>query len=442
MIAIRLPQFGMGMSDGTIIKWHKREGEYVAKGEPLCDIEAAKTTVEYESPASGVLRIIVPLDTNVACDTVIAEIDETATAAAPGADDTAVALRQDADLPPVAETSPATADAARATPLARREAEQNGVDLAGVNGSGPRGKIMRRDVTPAPAPQQIEPRARRAARERGIDLSTVTGTGPGGRITEEDVIATAESAASKPIVRAADPTPSPAPAPPLTDGVTEVPHSMMRRTIARRLTESKSTIPHFYIKGSCRIDRLLALRKELNAVAGEKISVNDLIVRGVALALCEVPDANVQFDEKVMRRYKGVDVAVAVATPRGLVTPIVRQVQSKTIRQVAAEVKELAGRAKEGKLKPEEYSGGQTSVSNLGMFGVEEFSAILNPPQSSIFAIGAGQEQIIPVDGKPEIATMMTITASFDHRAIDGAVGAQLMAALKNLMETPSRLLA
>ncbi len=212
---------------------------------------------------------------------------------------------------------------------------------------------------------------------------------------------------------------------------------MMRRTIARRLTESKASVPHFYMKASCRIDRLLDLRREINAAAALKVSVNDFLIRAVALALMEEPGANVQFDEKVMRHYEGVDVAVAVATPRGLVTPIIRQVQSKSLEQVAAEVKEKAARAKEGKLSPHEYAGGQTSVSNLGMFGVEEFSAILNPPQASIFAIGGGERRVVPSGSGFEAATMMTVTASFDHRAIDGAQGAQVLAALKRIVEAP-----
>jgi len=200
------------------------------------------------------------------------------------------------------------------------------------------------------------------------------------------------------------------------------------------------TVPHFYIAASCRLEALLELRRTLNATGEGKVSVNDLVIRAVALALADVPDANVQFDETVMRRYTKVDVAVAVATPRGLVTPIVSQAHAKSVYAVAAEVKELAARAHQGKLKPEEYAGGQTTVSNLGMFGVEAFSAILNPPQSSIFAVGAGEPRVVPVDGKATIATMMTVTASFDHRAIDGAVGAQAMAAFKALIEDPARL--
>ncbi|MEK1904758.1 MAG: 2-oxo acid dehydrogenase subunit E2 [Pseudomonas sp.] len=221
-----------------------------------------------------------------------------------------------------------------------------------------------------------------------------------------------------------------------------VPHSMTRLTIARRLTESKQQVPHFYVKGACRIDALLALRKKLNAASQAKSSVNDLIVRAVALALREVPEANVSWGEKAMLKHQQVDVAVAVATPRGLVTPIVRNVEQKQPQQIAGEIQELAGRARAGRLKPHEYQGGTVTVSNLGMFGVEEFSAIINPPQSMIFAIGAGQEQVIANEGKIEVGTMMNVTVSVDHRAVDGAVAAQLFAAFKRLIEHPEDLSA
>ncbi|MBV7495073.1 2-oxo acid dehydrogenase subunit E2 [Pseudomonas sp. PDM24] len=221
-----------------------------------------------------------------------------------------------------------------------------------------------------------------------------------------------------------------------------VPHSMTRLTIARRLTESKQQVPHFYVKGACRIDALISLRSQLNAALQVKSSINDLIVRAVALALCEVPEANVSWGEKAMLKHQQVDVAVAVATPRGLVTPIVRNVEQKQPQEIASEIQELAGRARAGRLKPHEYQGGTVTVSNLGMFGVEEFSAIINPPQSMIFAIGAGQEQVIANGGKIEVGTLMNVTISVDHRAVDGAVAAQLFAAFKRLIEHPEALSA
>ena len=440
MTEIRLPQFGMGMTDGTIIAWHKAAGETVAKGELLCTIEAAKTTVEYESPLAGtVARILVPLDHNVPVNTPIVDIDESGLAAPAIA-----AVAEQADVPPRAPAPPHAAGEAKATPLARRLAQQAGIDLAAVAGSGANGRICRNDVTGASAaapatarPVQIEPRARQAARDLGVDLAAVTGSGPGERIVAEDVIAVAEA------IKAPPPPPAAASAEPAEPaGHVEIRHSMMRRTIAQRLTKSKQTVPHFYLKASCRIDALLAARQAINVAGQEKVSVNDLLVRAIAMALVEVPQANVTWDEKAMRQYDHVDIAVAVATPRGLVTPVVRNVEAKTIRHLAAEVKELAGRGREGKLQSEEYEGGTTASSNLGMYGVEEFSAIINPPHSTIFAIGAGEQRVVPIEGVPAVAMMMTVTLSCDHRAIDGAVGAELLRAFKAIVENPVRILA
>lgn len=443
MTEIRLPQYGMGMTDGTIIKWHKSVGDVVQKGEPLCDVEAAKTTVEFESPVSGVVtKIFVAIDQNVPVNTPLLEIEEGA--ATSDTFETVVA-----ETPVIQADQVAPSQVIKATPLARRVAEQNGVNLSTVQGSGPNGRICRDDLGvgsalhPALAADvQVEPRARKLARDMGVDLGTVAGTGPNGRIVAEDIIMHAESAAQVTIPVQATDSPSADTAPAVDTGFVEIKHSMMRKTIARRLTESKQTVPHFYLKASCRIDALLAARTAINTDGHEKVSVNDLVIRAIALALIEVPDANVTWDEKAMRKYDHVDIAVAVATPRGLVTPVVRNVQAKTIRQIAAEVKELAGRGREGKLKPEEYQGGTTSVSNLGMFGVEEFSAIINPPQSTIFAVGAGEQRIVPIDGAAQIATMMNVTMSVDHRAIDGSVGALLLAAFKALIENPVRILA
>lgn len=439
MTEIRLPQYGMGMTDGTIIKWHKVVGDTVRKGELLCDVEAAKTTVEFESPVSGVVtKIFVELDMNVPVNTPLLEIEEEL---------------DDRDVAPVSEANEQFAAAGshelevKATPLARRIAEQNGIDLAAVQGSGPKGLITRDDLGIAPALRaaastspaievQVEPRARKVAQDLGVDLATIKGSGPNDRIVAEDVLAHAQ--AGKTAAAAAAPVTA------LTNetGFVEIKHSMMRKTIARRLTESKQTVPHFYLKASCRIDALLAARVAINEEGQPKVSVNDLVIRAIALALVEVPDANVTWDEKVTRKYDHVDIAVAVATPRGLVTPVVRNVETKSIHEIASEVKELAGRGREGKLKPEEYQGGTTSISNLGMFGVEEFSAIINPPQSTIFAVGAGERRVVPMENGIGVATMMTVTMSVDHRAIDGAVGAALLAAFKTLIEDPSRILA
>lgn len=402
MADIRLPQSGMGMTDGTILKWHKAVGDRIAKGELLCDIEAAKTTVEVESPVTGVLRrILVDVDQNVPVDTVIAEVDTDAN------DDTR------SEAPPLN----AMTGVAAAAPAAR-------------------------SATPAGPSTQVEPPARRLAQELGIDLASVAGSGPGGRITVNDVRAQGQPQPQTAPTSPAPTAPTSATSQAKESDFTEVPHTMTRRTIARRLTESKQQVPHFYVKASCEIDALLALRQRLNEQSTDKISVTDLIVRAVAVALREVPDANVSWGEKAMQRYQRIDVAVAVATPRGLVTPIVRDVTNKSIRTVSSEMKDLAARARESKLKPEEYNGGNVSVSNLGMFGVEEFTAIINPPQSLIFAIGAGSQRPIVRSGKIDIATVMTVTLSVDHRAIDGAVAAQVMSAFKRLIEDPQALVS
>jgi pyruvate dehydrogenase E2 component (dihydrolipoamide acetyltransferase) len=404
MAEIRLPQFGMGMSDGTIIAWHKAVGDRVTKGEVLCEIEAAKTTVEMESPETGVLRrILVGVDENVPVDTIIADIEIEAES--------------------------------------RRSASSEVQSSAAIN-EPPAPTATVRPATQAEPGAQVEPLARRIARELGVDLALVKGSGPGGRILADDVRSHTQQhkqAASPPA------SATPAPAAPATSTVdvgefTEIPHTMTRRTIARRLTESKQQVPHFYLKVSCEIDALLELRKRLNESAADKVSVNDLIVRAVALTLREVPDANVSWGEKSTRHYQRVDVAVAVATPRGLVTPIVRDVASKSVRQIASEMKDLAARARESKLKPEEYNGGHVSVSNLGMFGVEEFTAIINPPQALIFAVGAGSQQPVVRADKIEVAMQMTVTVSVDHRAIDGAVAAQALSAFKRLIESPAAL--
>jgi pyruvate dehydrogenase E2 component (dihydrolipoyllysine-residue acetyltransferase) len=443
MTEIRLAQSGMGMTDGTIIAWHKHVGDQVTAGDPLCDIEAAKTTIEYESPVTGVLtKILVQVDENVPVNTLLAEIDENGGAQADGGASPSAA----AETPAVVGAS--SSDPAKATPLARRVAKQQGVDLSAVKGSGPNGKVRRNDVVNAASGSnetkleivQIEPRARKAARDLKVDLTAIKGSGPSGRIIAEDVIAfrKANDDAPKPTAAAKAPA---APASEAGSGFKDVTHSMMRRTIANRLTESKQTVPHFYVKASCRIDELLTLRVQVNKTSDIKISINDFIIRAIALALIDTPEANVTWGEKTMRKYDFVDIAVAVATPRGLVTPIIRTADEKRVDEIAKEVKELAARGRQGKLKPEEYQGGVTTISNLGMFGVEEFFGIINPPQSTIFAIGAGEKRMLIIDDEPTVSTMMNVTMSVDHRAVDGATAAELMAAFKAYINNPMRIL-
>jgi pyruvate dehydrogenase E2 component (dihydrolipoamide acetyltransferase) len=291
------------------------------------------------------------------------------------------------------------------------------------------------------------PLARRLAKEAGLDLAALSGSGPHGRIVERDVkAALAAGGAGKAAAR-----PAAAPAPQFfeLDSYEEIPHDSMRKTIARRLTEAAQTIPHYYLTADCEIDALLRLREDFNAAApgaaegrpAWKTSVNDFVVKALALALQRAPEARVTFTPEAMRRHKGSDIGVAVAVPGGLITPIVRNAQAKSVREISDEVRDLAARARERKLKPPEYEGGVSAVSNLGMYGVRNFTSILNPPQSTILAVGAGEQRAIVKDGALAVATLMTVTMSCDHRAVDGAVGAALLAEFKRFVEHPAMML-
>lgn len=287
------------------------------------------------------------------------------------------------------------------------------------------------------------PLARRLAKDAGLDLGSLSGTGPHGRIVRRDVEkAKAAPPAPKPAVAAAPavgPAPVAAPVPDFGTPYTDLPNGMMRKTIARRLLEAKQTIPHFYLTVDCRIDKLLELRKQFNdrADGAYKLTVNDFVVRAVALALRKVPDANATWTDEAIRRYDRVDVSVAVATPNGLITPVIRAADGKGLAAISNEVKALSARAKEGKLMPEEYQGGGFTISNLGMYGIQSFSAIINPPQSCILAVGAGEQRPVVTNGALGIATVMTCTLSVDHRSVDGAVGANFLAAFKGFIEDP-----
>jgi pyruvate dehydrogenase E2 component (dihydrolipoamide acetyltransferase) len=300
-----------------------------------------------------------------------------------------------------------------ASPLAKRLAEQAGLDLARLDGSGPHGRIVKADI------------------ERAVKDGT-------GKAAEKPAAAEAPEAKA--------PTPGPAPAgstAPIGDAYEEVPLTNMRKVIARRLTESKQTVPHFYLTIDCELDALLALRKDLNGRDGAdyKLSVNDFVIKAAALALKKVPDANASFGGDKIYKYKTADISVAVAIPDGLITPIIRSAEQKGLSTISAEMKDLAGRAKDGKLKPEEFKGGSFSVSNLGMFGVREFAAVINPPQGCILAVGAGELRPVIKDGAVASATVMACTLSVDHRAVDGALGAQFLQAFKALIEEPLAML-
>jgi pyruvate dehydrogenase E2 component (dihydrolipoamide acetyltransferase) len=407
-IEIKLPALAPSMTEGNVARWAKQKGEPVSAGEIIAEIETDKAIVELESPASGVLgSIVVPAGTNgVKVDTVIGWIVQ-AGEAVPSAAEAAQARVAPRSPTPAIETASAPAAGAApvrpagervfASPLARRLSEQAGIPLGGLRGSGPHGRIVRVDVEAA---MQA---ARATAPASGI-ASTALDAGSG--------------------------------------GYTDTPHSNTRRVIAQRLTEAKQQVPHFYLTIDCRIDRLLALRAEANAAQDEaRLSVNDFIVRAVALAMKRVPAANASWTDAAIRLWHDVDVAVAVATPTGLITPVVRGADRKSVGAISAEVKALAGRAREGRLKPPEYQGGGFTISNLGMYGIREFAAIVNPPQACILAVGAGEQRPVVIDGALAVATVMTCTLSVDHRAVDGAVGAEFLAVFKKLIEQPVALL-
>jgi pyruvate dehydrogenase E2 component (dihydrolipoamide acetyltransferase) len=389
MREICLPQFGMGMTEGMVTRWHRSVGDAIKEGEPLCDIETAKTTVEMQAPCSGTLAtIVIPVDQSVPVNTCLALIDEGLGGA---------------------------------------------VSNTGVQPDNERAQSISAVPNPVAGPTvQIEPRAREAARIHQVELAKIKGSGPGSRILEEDVLAFVAQSAQKSAVAESGQRPG-----------MDVPHSVVRRTTARRLTESKQSIPHYYLRGTCALDALLSVRQDFNAAnpGSSGASINDFVLRAAALALRQVPDANVSWGEKSMRRHEAVDVALAVDTPQGVVTPIVRDADKKNMGMLSAETRSLISRARSASLQPEEYLGGSITISNLGMFGVEEFSAIINPPQAVIFAIGAAQQRPTVFDGQLVIATMMTCTLSVDHRAIDGAVAARLLSAFKSIVERPRQVL-
>ncbi|MGO9672778.1 MAG: pyruvate dehydrogenase complex dihydrolipoamide acetyltransferase [Methylocella sp.] len=430
---ILMPALSPTMEKGNLSRWLKKEGDTVKSGDILAEIETDKATMEVEAVDEGVLaKIIVPDGTaDVAVNDVIGVI------AGEGEDATSTTA-------PAASTRAAAPAAAPAPASPAPAAASNS---AAANGqAGPR--IF------------ASPLARRIAKTEGLDLSAIAGTGPHGRIIERDVKAALTQPRPETAKAPATPTPATPPPPaPTSDDVIrkffepgsfdEAPHDSMRKAIARRLVEASQTIPHFYLSVDCNLDALLALREEINASAplgkdGKppyKISVNDFIVKALALALVRVPDANVTWTEAAMLRHKHADVGVAVSIPGGLITPIIRSADVKNISAISNEMKDLAARAKVRKLKPAEYEGGSSSVSNLGMMGIKNFSAIINPPQASILAVGAGERRVVVKDGAPAVATLMSVTLSTDHRAIDGALGAELLGAFKSLIERPAGML-
>jgi pyruvate dehydrogenase E2 component (dihydrolipoamide acetyltransferase) len=428
-IAIKMPALSPTMEEGTLAKWLVKVGDKVSSGDIMAEIETDKATMEFEAVDEGTIAdIAVPEGAEgVKVGTVIATLAEEGEdpasvkpAEGGGAEAAPAPKQEDAPAPsptpaPAAASAPTPAPAPTPTPAA----------------------------APAPSGDRIvaSPLAKRIAAEKGVDLAAVKGSGPNGRIVKADVEAAKPGAAASGVAAAH------APAEAQDFGI---PHeeeklSGMRKTIARRLTEAKQQIPHIYLTVDIRLDALLKLRGELNAALesrGVKLSVNDMLIKALAQALLQVPSCNVQFAGDKLLKFTRADISVAVSIPGGLITPIVVDAGSKTISTIASEMKDLAERARDGKLQPHEYQGGTASISNMGMFGIKHFDAIINPPQAMIMAIGAGEKRPYVVDDSLQIATVMTVTGSFDHRAIDGADGAALMKTFKEICEKPLGLVA
>ncbi|MGE8617719.1 MAG: pyruvate dehydrogenase complex dihydrolipoamide acetyltransferase [Achromobacter spanius] len=460
---IKLPSIAADTSDGNLHQWLKKEGDPVAVGDALAEIETEKAIVEINAEHAGVLgRIVIPAGaTSVPINTVIGVLladgdDESVIdrvlaehggAAAVGSSGAAAATQAGSSgstAPSVATSAgaasaaAASADAASAAAKSATGSPAAGSPAAGSPATPSASGVAPASNTPVPGGRLFaSPLARRLAAQWHVNLLSVTGTGPHGRIVRRDVEAARDRAPDAPALAAtAAPLSSNRPA------ARRVPHTGMRRAIARRLTESKQIVPHFYLSVDCKMDALLALRSQANHGGAVKLSVNDFIVRAAALALREVPEVNVSWHDDAVEYHAGADISVAVATDGGLVTPIVRDADVKPLSAIAAEIVELAGRAKINRLKPEEFTGGSLTVSNLGMYGISQFAAIINPPQAAILAVGAAERRpVVGENGDLMAATVMTVTLSADHRAVDGAVGARWLAAFRTLIENPVRIL-
>lgn len=419
-IQILMPALSPTMTEGTLATWLKSEGDAVAAGDVIAEIETDKATMEVEAIDEGTLaRILVSAGSeNVAVNTVIGLILEEGEDASALEDMSTDALSSATVSQTLEDTQPAATEHIKPPSLAGQKQASNGRVKA-------------------------SPLARRIAREKGLDLATVQGTGPHGRIIRVDV----EAAIVQPLPSLSsrhvggDASEALKIAEGLGMSYHVEPLSNMRKTIARRLSESKQMVPHFYLTADCEIDALLSARKQINTEHDLKISVNDMIVKASAVALRQVPDANVSYMGDSMLYYDQVDISVAVAIPGGLITPVVRKADQLGLAAISTAIKDLAMRAREGTLAPEEYTGGSFSISNLGMYGVKDFKAIINPPQACILAVGAGEPRPVVKEGALDIATVMTIGLSVDHRAVDGAVGANLLKAIKNLIENPVSML-
>ncbi len=428
-IPLLMPALSPTMTEGTLAKWIKKEGDEVKSGDILAEIETDKATMEFEAVDEGVLgKILVESGTEgVKVNQPIAVLLEE------GEDAAALESYTPAEPSTSAAPSPKPVEAPQPEPAAAAPAQTAAKPAEPVKGD----RIF------------ASPLARRLARQEGLDLAAIAGSGPHGRIVKRDI----EEARKAPRPAASPEAPQAAAAPAPAAGAaqiqaphTAVPNNNVRKVIARRLLESKVTIPHYYLTIDCEVDELLKIRAQLNARSPEgegayKISVNDFVIRAVALTLRRMPRANSTWSEEAILQYEDVDVNVAVATENGLLTPIVRKADTKGLAAISAEVKALAVKARAGKLTPEEYQGGGFTISNLGMYGVKDFAAIINPPQSGILAVGAAEQRPVVKDGALAVATVMSCTLSADHRSLDGAVGAEFMAAFKKLIEDPLSML-
>jgi pyruvate dehydrogenase E2 component (dihydrolipoamide acetyltransferase) len=450
-INILMPALSPTMEKGNLAKWLKKEGDKVKTGDILAEIETDKATMEYEAVDDGTLaKILVPEGSaDIAVNQPIAilategEDVKAAAAGAPGKAPAAQAAKA-ASPPPAAAAAPAPTPAPATALAASPPAAKTPAPAPATNGHA--GRIF------------ASPLARRLAKAAGIEIGRIAGSGPHGRIIARDVEAAKTGGAALRAPAAAPAAAAPALAPSddkiralFEPGSYEVvPHDNMRKIIAQRLVLAKQTIPHFYLTVACTIDKLLAAREDINATAPKgadgkpawKLSVNDFVIKAMAMALMRVPDANVTWTESGMLKHKSADIGVAVAIPGGLITPVIRKAETKSLTTISREMKDFAARARARRLKPEEYQGGTTAISNLGMYGIDEFAAVINPPHATILAVGTGEQRPVVRDGKIVIATQMTVTLSTDHRAVDGALGAELLGAFKTLIESPMLMLA
>jgi pyruvate dehydrogenase E2 component (dihydrolipoamide acetyltransferase) len=452
---MNMPEVMANAMEATLSTWLKRVGDTVAPGDAIAEVETEKATVEIEAEAEGVIaRLLVSEGTSVDVGAPILVIQ------ASGETDEHVAALLDSVGTNTGSGSgrPGQAIPAETTPSEAAETNTPVVNAAGTT---------ERAATPPPVTTPDEtgpdhtrrifssPLARRMAKENQLDLAALAGTGPGGRIirrdVEEAITAHARHSEALPAAAVTNPASAQQPEPQTTPvpagraeapvGSSAVPHTKMRRAIARRLTESKSSVPHFYLTADVRMDDLMTLRKQINESSSRKITVNDLVVKAAGLALRDVPEANVIWTDEAQLRFSSADISVAIAVDGGLLTPVVRNVDSSSLSSVSATIGDFVERAKTGKIRQDELTGGSFSVTNLGMFGTKQFSAILNPPQSAILAVGAAEPRPVVADGELAIATVMTCTLSADHRVIDGAVAAQWMNAFKTLVENPLTIL-